>query len=506
MPDTASISPVTVSLGGGLILDQDDFSIAPGAAVELQNFEPSINGGYRRLSGTTKWDSNQVNSSNAVLGVKIFNNGVVAAAGNLVRFSTGSGWSTIGTRTSAGRYKFDTFNFNNTNKLIMVDDVNQAATYDGSTYTLINTTGAPSDPASVAVFKDHIFFAGMSSNPQEIVFSSPFAETDFTVANGAGSVRVDTNVTAVKVFRETLYIFGLDKIFKLVGTSVADFQIQPVTRTLGCADGFSVQELGGDLIFLSLDGLRTIAATERIGDVELGTISKPIQKRMQNVVANRANITSTVIRGKSQYRIFYPNSASESTVSVRGVLGTLKRNVQNALGFEWADMKGLKPSSLDSDFISNIEVIVEGGFDGYVRQQESDSVFTFDGENIVAFYRSPDLSLGDAGLRKVMQRVILNYEVEGTIAAELRIRYDSDSINVPQPAKLDITSPGGIAIYGSTAATYGNAVYGSSGAPVFRQSIEGSGFLVATKINHNSANRPFTINSYQFEFTPGGRR
>ena len=37
MPDTSAISPVTVSLGGGLILDQDDFSMPPGAAVELQN-------------------------------------------------------------------------------------------------------------------------------------------------------------------------------------------------------------------------------------------------------------------------------------------------------------------------------------------------------------------------------------------------------------------------------------------------------------------------------------
>ena len=36
MPDTSSISPVTVSLGGGLILDRDDFSIPPGAAVALQ--------------------------------------------------------------------------------------------------------------------------------------------------------------------------------------------------------------------------------------------------------------------------------------------------------------------------------------------------------------------------------------------------------------------------------------------------------------------------------------
>ena len=63
MPDTSAISPVTVSLSGGLILDKDDFSMPPGAATELQNFEPSIQGGYRRLTGSVKFDSNQVDSS-----------------------------------------------------------------------------------------------------------------------------------------------------------------------------------------------------------------------------------------------------------------------------------------------------------------------------------------------------------------------------------------------------------------------------------------------------------
>jgi len=263
MPDTSSISPVTVSLNGGLILDMDDFSMPPGAAVILQNFEPSIQGGYRRLTGNSKFDSNQVDSSNKILGVNIFNNGVLAAAGNVVKFSTGTGWgSSIGTRTSAGRYKFDHFNFNNTNKVIMVDDVNQAATYDGSTYTLLNATGAPADPASVAVFRDHMFFAGMSTNPQEIVFSAPFNEADFTAANGAGSIKVDTPIVELKVFRDALFIFGKDKIYQLQGTSIADWQVAPVTRTLGCADGFSVQEIGGDLLFLSPDGLRTVANTK----------------------------------------------------------------------------------------------------------------------------------------------------------------------------------------------------------------------------------------------------
>ena len=230
MPDTAAISPVTVSLGGGLILDRDDFSLPPGAAVQLQNFEPSIQGGYRRLSGSAKFDSNQLDGSNAILGVKIFNNGVLGAAGNTLKFSTGTGWgSAIATRSSAGRYKFDDFNFSNTAKVIMVDDVNQAATYDGSTYTLLNATGAPADPASVAVFKDHMFYAGMSSNPQEMVFSAPFNEADFSAANGAGSIKVDTPIVELKVFRDALFIFGKDKIYQLQGTSIADWQVAPVT-------------------------------------------------------------------------------------------------------------------------------------------------------------------------------------------------------------------------------------------------------------------------------------
>jgi len=501
MPDTSAISPVTVSLSGGLILDRDDFSMPPGAATELQNFEPSIQGGYRRLTGSAKFDSNQVDSSNKILGVKIFNSGVLAAAGNVLKFSTGTGWgSSIATRTSAGRYKFDDFNFTNTPKVIMVDDVNNAATYDGSTYTLLNATGAPSDPASVAIFRDHAFFAGMSTNPQEIVFSAPFNEADFTAANGAGSIKVDTNIVALKVFRDTLFIFGKDKIYQLRGTSIADWQVSPVTRTLGCADGFSVQEIGGDLLFLSPDGLRTIAATERIGDIELGSVSKSIQKRIQDIKFD--NLSSVIVRNKSQYRLFYPITG-EAAEDSRGILATLKRTEQG-LNYEFADLKGLKPSSADSGFISNTEYIIEGGYDGYVRRQESGE--TFDGNNVVAVYRSPDLSLGDTGIRKLMQRVILNYEVEGTISAQLRIRYDSDSKDVPQPTFFSLTSPGGIAIYGSSSSTYGNAVYDSSGAPIFRRAIEGSGFLIAVKVNHNSSDNAFTIHSYQLEFTVGGRR
>lgn len=312
MPDTSLLSPFIVRLGGGLMLDKDAFTLPPGSATQLQNFEPDINGGYRRINGFAKYDSNQVGgSTGTILGVHVYKNQVLASKGTVVYKGTGSGWTSIDTgRTSAGRYDFANFNFNNTEKVIWCDGANNASSYDNSSVTDLNATGAPSDPAFVAVFKNHVFFGGMSSNPQEVVFTAPFNEADFSTANGAGSVRVDSAIKKLKVFRDRLFIFCEDEIFFLAGSSVADFQLQPVTRNIGCVDGFSVQEIAGDIVYLAPDGLRTIAGTEKIGDVELGTVSKAIQPRLDNIATDR--ISSVVIRNKTQYRLFFRETLSPS--------------------------------------------------------------------------------------------------------------------------------------------------------------------------------------------------
>ena len=148
-----------------------------------------------------------------------------------------------------------------------------------------------------------MFYAG-ATNSQEVIFSVPFEEDNFTTASGAGSFKVDSTVVGLKVFRNELIIFCEDRIYKLTGTSSSNFAVQEVTRNIGCRDGGSIQEIGGDVIFLAPDGLRTIAGTARIGDVELGSISRQIQSRIDEVTLDR--ISSIVIRDKSQYRLFYP--------------------------------------------------------------------------------------------------------------------------------------------------------------------------------------------------------
>nr|BDD44813.1 hypothetical protein 42 [Alphaproteobacteria bacterium] len=501
MPDTSLLSPFVVRLGGGLMLDKDAFTLPPGAATQLQNFEPDINGGYRRINGFTKYDSNQVGgSSDTILGVHIYKDQVIASQGTAVYKGSGSGWASIDTgRTSAGRYDFANFNFNNTEKVIWCDGANSPSSYDNSTVT--DLTNAPSDPEFVAIFKNHVFFGGMSTNPQEVVFSAPFDETDYTAANGAGSVRVDSAVKKLKVFRDRLFIFCEDEIFFLAGSSVADFQLQPVTRNIGCVDGFSVQEIAGDIVYLAPDGLRTIAGTEKIGDVELGTVSKAIQPRLDNIDTDR--ISSVVIRGKTQYRLFFPGD-SQAVAAAPGIIGVIKSGVEGGMGWEYADIKGIKPAYCASGFISGTETVLHGGYDGYVYQQESGD--DFDGTDMSAIYRSPDFTMGDAGIRKLMQRIIWNYDNDGVVDSKFRIRYDFNSSDVPQPAEYDLTTGAAVAIYGFTTSTYGTAVYGSSGTPLVRQSVEGGGFTVAVRLDDTAGAAPISLKGYQLEFTPGGRR
>ena len=493
------ISPYVVTTSGGLVLDRDVYTMPVGAASILQNFEPSVKGGYRRIDGTTKYSATQVNGSNTVSGVAVFNSGVVAISGTAVKFSTGSTWSSVATQSSTPvRPRFEKYNFGGTDTIVWVDGANTPTKWTGTgTGTALSGTGAPANATAVAAFKNHLFYAGASAAKQQVQFTVPFDDTDYT-GTGSGNVKVDTEVVALKSFRESLIIFGKDRIYKLTGSSSSDFAVAPVSRNIGCSDGNSVQEIGGDLIFLAPDGLRTVAGTARIGDVELGTVSKQIQERINSIGFD--NICSTVIRQKSQYRLFYPTTGGVEAGSY-GIIGVIKSNPQGQIGWEYSDLKGIKAASCDSDFVGANETVVHGGFDGFVYQQESGNDFS--GTNIKAVYRSPDLTMGDAGIRKNMQRINLNFDTEGTVDASLFVKFDFEDASVPQPAAYTLSTQSTAAVYGT--GTYGTSVYGATGIPIVRQSVEGSGFTVVIRVEDESGNPPITLKGFELEFTPGAR-
>ena len=502
MADTSQISPFVFGCGGGLVLNKDSFSYQPGETKVLQNFEPDVKGGYKKILGTTKWNSNIVpqdaSSAEAVLMSAYFKGNVIAARGGKVYkgASTGS-WTQIDTgRTDAGRYTFFRYNLGGTDFIVWADGSNPASKYDNSTVTDLTAANSPANPKFVTGFKNTLFFAGMSSNPQEIVFTAPYSATDFTAANGAGSIVVESPITGLFPFRDDLIIFCEERIFKLSGNSIADFQLVPISRNIGCMNGFTIQEFAGDIVFLGRDGLRTVAGTERIGDVELGSISTPVHQ-LFNVHSTIDEFDSLIVPDKTQYRIFFVNSSTTAKKTTKGVIAHRSRD-----GYEFSETFGLQPSCTDSINEDGKVYVLHGGYDGYVYRQEQGN--TFDGDNIIGRYRSPDLTMGDAGIRKNFQRVIINYAPEGVVNSDLFLRYDYEDPNAPRPAAYPFDSSSIVAIYGAGA--YGTVTYGGQSQPLVRQAVEGSGFAIALRVVDNGTSEPYSLKGFQLEFDAAARR
>jgi len=575
MPDQSQVQPFSFNCEGGLVLNQSTFVMEPGQALELTNFEPDVEGGYRRINGHNLYVIQQVPatalSSEPMLMSALFHDYVVAARGEkifssasttlsqkIIASTTMSGSGTInaksttsfsssGTvyidseiftytgktattftgvtratssttaalhssntviseswterdtgRSAAAKYKFERFNFDGSDKFIIVDQDNAPTVFNTSLVATDVSTSSVAGAKHVAAFKNHMFYSGMSSTPQEVVFSVAFDEDNFSSGSGAGSIKVDDTIVGLKVFREDLFIFCESRIFKLSGTSSATFAVTPVTRNIGCVNGDTIQEFAGDLIFLGPDGLRTIAGTARIGDVELGTISSNVQSLFRENLSDSGAFTSLVIPDKTQYRIFFSKEGGGEKSTI-GVICVLKGQT-----FEFAQMKGIRPACTDSVVESGNVIPIHGGFDGFVYRQDQGN--TFNGALVEAKYRSPDLTFGDPGIRKHMQRVNINYAPESTIDADMFVRYDYESQDSSRPAAYPLDTTDVAGTYGAVS-VYGNATYGGPSQPIVRKSVEGSGFAVALRVEDGaSSTGPYSLKGFQMEYQLGARR
>ena len=578
MPDSSQVQPVAFNCEGGLVLNRSNFIMQPGEALQLENFEPDISGGYRRISGFRKYVNAVVpqtsSSSESLLMIANFDNKVLAARGEKIFSSasaelsiaiaadtsmTGSGTITVpstlgfsssGTlqinseiftytgktsttftgvtravsstaaahakldvvseswtvrdtgRTSAAKYHFERYNFDGNEKIICVDGVNAPVIFNTSMAAADVSDSSVAGATVVAAYRNHMFYGGKSTTPQEVVFSEPFNEDGFTSGQGAGSIKVDDTVVALKVFRDSLFIFCENRIFKLTGSSSSDFSVQPVTRNIGCINSFTVQEFAGDLIFLGPDGLRTVAATARIGDTELGTISKNIQTVFDENIKDAGSFDSVVIPDKTQYRIFFTKDGQGQTLS-KGAICVLKKEA-----FEFSETRGIQVACTDTFVESGDVIVFHGDTTGFIQRQESGN--DFDGTAILGRYRSPDMSFGDSGIRKHMQRVIINYKPEADIDADLILRYDNEDTDSARPANYPLDTANVAAQYGSaTYSTEGSAtqfVYGGPTQPLVRQPVEGSGFSVALKVEDGGTTAPYSLKGFQLEYQLGARR
>jgi len=537
----AASQPFSVALQGGLDKSSNSLELlqTPGKATRLKNFEVSTKGGYRRINGYTQFgDGTRPNSSNEILGLHVYADGVIAASGTNIYFSQdGNSWLQINkdsvagggdnystftgrstlARTNQSKTHFATFEGNTTYGEVVVTDEGSGVkpfyfkmtgtgdALSSRTYFAKEITVSGTHYPKFCVIHDkHLVVAGAATALNTIFYSGTSDIDDFTTS-GSGSIVLDDQVVGLKSFRNELFIFCKNSIYKLQNiNNSSTIAVVPVTKNVGCVDGKTIQEFAGDLIFLAPDGFRTIAGTARIGDVELGTISKTIEPIINEIVGGTSTFefSSVVLRNKSQYRMFYSTSTS-STANSKGVIGTLTQR-----GFEWSEISEIQACAITSGFnYAGKEKKYHGDRDGYIYNHDTGNSFNPAGteSNILAEYQSPDYDYGDFGTLKTLDHIKVSLFPEGAVEPTLRVRFDYDSTDRLQPTDVGIISATP-SIFGDSSAVFGTSTFGAPEQPLVRATLTGSGHSNFFKIFSNDTNAPYTINGLYINYRPSGRQ
>jgi hypothetical protein len=602
----------SITVAGGLDLVSSSHALfrTPGAATILENFESATTGGYRRVSGYTKFGgaSSAIPSgvaTESIEGLIPYANGVVVCQGDDIYWSTdGINWTqinkdtyktktgtvsvTAGSATVTGSSTVFTTEFavndriqiNNVNyrvlsitsDTVLTLDYNVVTTISGqavkksgmsssdlssATVSLrtnqtncqfvnyesegiygtlyitdgnnkiaefqITTSGgsnvfhfetlersSPINPKRCTIYAERLVVAGQSDSDSTVSYSTRLEPYNFT-GSSAGSIDTGDVIVGIKVFRNTLVIFCKNSIFELTNLDSTPI-LKSVTKNIGCVDGNTIQEIGGDLVFLAPDGLRTVAGTARIGDVEIGSISRKILPLINDLLDNIGNytISSMVIRERSQYRLFYYQSGQAAS-GQKGIIGTFKFDSNGVPAFEWSQTKGMEIKRCTSALnTSNTEVQFGANESGYIYTLDSGN--NFDGSNINARFQTPDMDYGDNGLRKSLYAVKANLEPEGTNCnLKLRIRYDFESTDVPQPGEFSIGCLSSAAVFATSlsvtnAGKFGTSTFGATTLPSKRVLVTGSGFSNSFRFFTDDTDASYSVNGMFVSFIAGGRR
>lgn len=533
MADMEKLQSYLVICEGGLDSNKNHIALAqttPGAAINLVNYEPSLFGGYRKIDGFVPLETDyeivdSAGSEGRILIVHVMGGNIITARKTksvstykYFYWTSGADWTayTTGltlTSTNVDKIRAVSYNLQGPESSIFVDGVNGPVLFDGTNWVEMTSSATGADfanaggnqliaaPRYVTTFKNHLFVAGDDADPQIVAHSAPGADYDWTTASGAGQINVGFAVRQIKPFRDALYVFGANKIKKIV-VSNNDFVIEDVTNNGGCLASDSVVEINGDLLFLAADGFRTVAGTERNLDVELGVVSKKIQQDVTELIATADfdELNAVVIRRKSQVRFFFSDENLDQGRN-KGILGGLKGDPSSAY-WEWATLKGIRTACTTSAYIGNQEYVLHGDYNGGVYRQEIGA--SFNGANIEALYTTPYLDLADVFKRKTIHKIIVfvRPEAEISISAAFKFNWGSRAVSNPTPYPLEALTDG--SFYNQ--ANYNQAYYASSPVPFLITNVEGSFFSNNITFYSDDTLGSFSIQAIAYEYSVNGRK
>lgn len=539
MAATEETFPIACKGGLDLTTNTQELLQKPGWATRLVNFEPSSDGGYRRINGykTLGGGTTPGIETTRIKGLTwVDDKAIIACHEGEVYFSydltnfvqinvvmtdavvgmnhTELLAATKGDRAGSYHYSFELFRQGTTLTVMGTSEGSapfwfqvSGTTLENSTYhykELTLTSGSLTGAMQSEKFKDQYVISGMDQAPAEIYYSDILKPDDFEGAN-AGSIGFNDIVIGLKMFRESLYVFCRNSIHKVDGLSSGSPQRTPVTTKIGCINGDSIQELAGDLVFLAPDGLRTLSATSKIGDVNIATLSESIASRLRLIAKDidSYDVRSETLKNKVQYRIFFKGKEGSTVGSYSVIMYTsIDRNGQ-ALQ-EFSELTGFEIAAIHNGFYQGSERTVSGDRMGNLWFHDEGNDFS--GGLIYFLYETPFFAINDPGMRKNIHKLSTYLKIEGDTSFNIALQYDYNATTAYQPAPYSVGPLVAPALYGTSVYTANGVTYGTEKAPVIHTLTEGSGMTMSLRVYPSGKQcDPFSLQGFDVSFVQSGR-
>jgi len=486
-------------LGGGLDLKTPTVSKKPGKLIQAQNVEQKVSGGYARVLGYEKYDTNIVPGEGAILGVWLFGGKVQAfrnASGGATAEmyeSTGSGWGTAKKTglTPDGSYEFVNYNFAGTYKMYGASGVHKGFSWDSTTWADVTTGMSPDTPEHLIAHKKHLFY----NFGYSVQYSGTGLPLSWTPLTGAAEIAVEDGVTGfMQTSGGALSIFGRNSTNILKGSGSSDWTNTALTehgKKVGAIPG-TIQQLGSLIIYLDDRGLTTLTTSQNFGDFADKAVSYDVNDLL---LPNKNNVTcSCVLKDKSQYRIFFDDGG--------GMIFTFVNNkLAGATRIKFDDIVRCVVSAEDA---SGEEVVYFGSDDGYIYQMESGN--SFDGVAMSAYMRTAYNHLGSPRVRKRFRRANLDIYADGEITLQVKpdFRFDNEGI-IPPPGYTDVDLTGVGAVLGEF--VLGESIMGSDLILEGAIDMPGHGSYVSLFFSSNEIASPWEVDGIMYDYIPSrGRR
>lgn len=325
-----SIQTTYFPLQGGLNLESPPLATNPGELIDCANYEALTGGGYRRIEGYRLFDGQDtatmsVPGTGKVRGVHIYKGELYAVRddasnGRLYKQST-AGWVEVDsnfTWSTGGTYRFCNYNFfgqDDQETMYIVNGLDKAVQFDGTTLTQITTGSGTDAPNCVIGHKYHLFLGVESS----LVNSATGNPLDYQAVNGAAEIAVGDTIHDLVIAPNALMIACQDSTQVLYGEDQTNFKLNKLNST-GAYAG-TIKDVQGVVVGADRRGIMSLSTSTTFSNFDYNSLSNKIESMAK--VLDETSVAVLSLKN-NQYRVFRERTGLYLTFAGNQLVGITK--------------------------------------------------------------------------------------------------------------------------------------------------------------------------------------